>query len=1650
MAPQDTFIDDEEDTCPLCIEEFDLSDRASSIARHAEFRSNIQKNQKKRAAEQRQKEVQKREAEKENRKNLVGVRVVQKNLVYVTGLNPTVREDELLKTLRKAEFFGQYGNIQKISISNRKSPDGSPSLGIYVTFEKKEDAQRCILAVNGSMNGERSLKAQLGTTKYCSAWLRHEQCTNRQCMFLHELGDEEDSYTRQDLSSMNSISTQRPFLGGSSSRSASRQQSHPIPVPTSASQPMVRSSSRDESENGDSSALPAAASWARSTQVRSRRGSHATSGAAPSPAISMALPVTTESVAEAAELSPRMDDAAPAAARAQETAKATKNNDLAASVVHSLLLAISNCALPSTFLTDGLTLDAFPPLFDPLGGEKRRALRDDESRIGTDQDDQEAEAGDAAEGEPESSGSLALGGEPEDREHTRSTHGFDQRRGGPLPIQRSNADNLFGPFDNHLFPSSNPGTIGNRSSTPQQSLYSRTPGSFVDHPPPGIATSQSQLFQGQTQNRQSSRYGFADTTGGAAAIKLAANPRIMAQQSMPPSLHSQPSPFYAASMPGPPPGLKSTGTPPAGFGQNFTNTAFGGAPKDTSQLLQDIIRGRGSGGSGSQAHDSGKHDELPAMDDVVSTVDALVSDEPTVASYPYGTDSPLRSGTPSFPPGFGHIQPLQHPMPPFPTAFSRPMTPVRFSTPTNSFSLPRLKSSTSVMAPTEPAFDKETPDALEQQQQSIPLPGSRGPSRTASGTASASDLIAAMTGSSKSIRTIETATVSSTLATHEPSVPATPISNTAKKASSLQDEDFPALDAAVSSATKSSANAIQTKPSKPPTPARKKTTEKRPAPTLLNISASTRPMVAKDLEESPVASEKHTADLVAFPSLPTPSASSASAIRSVPQHKTVRVVQASKPEVASAGPASLSIVAAEDVKNAGSSSSTPNMAPAALASRQSTALLANRPSTPASEIVSISDNASVISASISASRAGSPPPSSSRIGSAAVRTTTKSQQRKQRKQATKIDVAAVVEAVTTTSSSIIGPSAHEQEEESAEIVPIVGRKKKQKKEKPAPTPAASAEINATISNSAPNNATKEQKEAKVTKEIKETKEFKETKETKIAKPTATAKREETASEKTAVTAAKTAKTTETSKASLKNSAEPNATAVAPPERVAVTATAAPAATETPARRPGPAQGLFEKEHETLQTYLREAAELSGSRTLGPKESPDSSNSGHAKGTGTDTDHWARFGGTVHSVVQKMASLGLIGKNVDDISLLKPFTKLSSPRDISRKHPIQGDVLLPPDVLFRKDDLSDIAAGKAVHKNVDDVRILATPNGDCLRNLSEAEEERFMTLQSVVGKSLASPLSYMHPRYEETGGFSLVSKRAIPCGMPSYYPVKCLAPPGTAGQIIFDPLSKIQREEAVYWINQYVLPRLNLLPQSEAASWQSMLVDTGVPQAIGTTTLAPWIYHTPDVRYGIPASGAVSSRVPADSVAATNHANGPAAHGESTVSAPLPYPTRYTSRYGPVNGRDGIDLRKDLDCSVHAMSVEDAERSLIEARREVKVFERALVQLVKINEMLLKSDDHLSQLAVEPECSTGSGSGPAASPAPVGAEHSFSDCLSAAVLVFLRIMGCTWLGLGAILLALRWLRGCVLGVAEWVYVEMVQLADSVLDLAADLA
>jgi len=104
-----------------------------------------------------QKEAQKREADTLSRKHLAGLRVVQKNLVYVTGLSPSVQEDRLLETLRGPAYFGQYGKIVKIVVSKAKEPH-TQSVGVYVTYARKQDAAMCIAAVDGSENGDRVLR----------------------------------------------------------------------------------------------------------------------------------------------------------------------------------------------------------------------------------------------------------------------------------------------------------------------------------------------------------------------------------------------------------------------------------------------------------------------------------------------------------------------------------------------------------------------------------------------------------------------------------------------------------------------------------------------------------------------------------------------------------------------------------------------------------------------------------------------------------------------------------------------------------------------------------------------------------------------------------------------------------------------------------------------------------------------------------------------------------------------------------------------------------------------------------------------------------------------------------------------------------------------------------------------------------------------------------------------------------------------------------------------------------------------------------------------------------------------------------------------------------------------------------------------------
>ncbi|KAG6040727.1 hypothetical protein E4U41_007288 [Claviceps citrina] len=1437
MAPQDSFIEEEEDVCPLCIEEFDLSDRNfrpcpcgyqvcqfcfNNIKNNmnglcpacrrpydektiewkvvtqeevAEFRANIQKNQRKRAQEQRHKEVQKREAEKENRRNLVGVRVVQKNLVYITGLAPTVREDELLKTLRRPEFFGQYGTIQKISISNRKSPDGQHhSLGIYVTFEKPEEATRCIQAVHGSQNGDRILKAQHGTTKYCSAWLKNEKCNNPGCMFLHEQGDEEDSYTRQDLSSMNSIHTQRPLPGGggSYSRTSSRQQGpQPTPPPPSvAAQPMVRSSSKEGSENGvDSSALPSSANWARNPQ-RSRRGSYATSGAASSPVISTSQPAKNETTQEA------IDDIEGSSSATTATSKGRHHQQrtIPTSSEPTKAETRGTKGRDSDFLgllkvLDALKLPVFnavkddnanPPMFDLRGGEKRRAMREDEeSRL--DHEDHTVARVPPSEDEPETGGSLALGGEPEDRELGADGHGFDQRQPGTQPpIQRGNMDTLYGSGGVLSgFPQA-PAGLG-RSITPQQLAALRTQSGFSDQMPPGISAQN--VFQSPGHNRQSSRFSFANDTNNATSnIKLAANPRIMAQQSsmMPSAFQSQAgNQFYGTSMPGPPPGLKSTGTPPSMFGQ-----AFGGGHKDSSTDLLQTLIGRNRGSS-TQPPDMGKQDELPSLDEASHSVDALVSDEPqgVVSTSRFGFETSIGQ---SIPPGFAFSQSLVD-------SFANSIYPsVAFP------SLGQIGQSDAI-----PALPKvSSPPGLER--------GTFTPEQTPR----KKTAVGAELGRSNKTAAATEATAS----THTPSQ-----RSTARKQSfsSLQEEDFPALGSLQSGKARPVPSVTPVVPTPKSTPLSKKggdtavnkrtrgidSTALSPAAILtkpVNLLASSKAAASKDTA-SKEKSGRPAETSSSLPALPSRIASSPSpAPRNAP--RTLRVMSALKGTETPTLPSPMQTVASKAV------------------------LVSHGPDTPLSAMAS--DTASFFSASVPASRAGSPPPS--KIGSAAVRNTTKSQQRKQRKDALKQETKIIAETLKA---------------DLEEHAPVIGRKKKQKKEKSVKlTTSQSMASDSAASETAP------AKSQMVSRS---------------AEPKESEARSKAAKEKKAARSKGKEKEKDKEKEKSEDKPAPSSVPVPSPQAAEASSSVPVEAIESadPAERQqfGPASVFAEIRHSLWTSAL------------------------------------------------------------DKLQMLKPVSSTSSRPDQAHGTNAATQSGYCKECACKCGEIQDgdliaLRAGKPVRKqfHVDGSRMLITPNGDCIRGLTPEEEDAFLDLQAAIAATADNPGAFVAPRHQPgNGAFSLIKGRAVPTGRPNIFPA-------TAQPHSQDPIGKLQREDALSYINQYVLPRLNL----EAANMGFPKGASPLQNAAAASlnALAPYFYG-PDAAAGV---GIYSAP------------DGTRAMQDFSSSGGAPAAAADVTKMGPANGLGGISL----------MSVDEVEARLAAARRETEKLEKGLNAIIKRNRRLI--------------------------------------------------------------------------------------------------
>ena len=470
---------------------------------------------------------------------------------------------------------------------------------------------------------------------------------------------------------MNAMSTQRPAQPALSSSSSKPPPIQPQPPPqqapqiiSAASQTIAPQSSRDEpisrSDSADGPALPSYANWAaRNTTAESLRSSNSPSVSAPSPVITQAdlAPQATEPQSSQSQIPHPLQNPNAASSTPRRTARPKSPNPLERAVKVLTTTSFKLVFDRSAWSEEDLKIiDAYPPLFAPNGGhiELRREKEREHQRQQQEEERNVLGAISAAEeDENPASGSFQLGGEPEPQGEPSESSGrmsVQQRQTSYAP-----SPSAF-PFSNTPFQQ---GTAANlpRTLTPQQqqqlallrsSASSRQ--SQINHSQfqQGYGQNASSLhghqqsnpFQVQVQGhgfasghghaRQASRFTFAnDSASASTAVKPAANPQLMAQQSamMPPNQGKQyqqsnnQNNLFFSGVQGPPPGLKSSGTPPISgggmFGQghgfasamggsaNFNNNA---SSKNTNEeLMRDYLRTR-NGSLNGQGPELGKRE----------------------------------------------------------------------------------------------------------------------------------------------------------------------------------------------------------------------------------------------------------------------------------------------------------------------------------------------------------------------------------------------------------------------------------------------------------------------------------------------------------------------------------------------------------------------------------------------------------------------------------------------------------------------------------------------------------------------------------------------------------------------------------------------------------------------------------------------------------------------------------------------------------------------------------------------------------------------------------------------------------------------------------------------------------------------------------
>lgn len=287
-------------------------------------------------------------------------------------------------------------------------------------------------------------------------------------------------------------------------------------------------------------------------------------------------------------------------------------------------------------------------------------------------------------------------------------------------------------------------------------------------------------------------------------------------------------------------------------------------------------------------------------------------------------------------------------------------------------------------------------------------------------------------------------------------------------------------------------------------------------------------------------------------------------------------------------------------------------------------------------------------------------------------------------------------------------------------------------------------------------------------------------------------------------------------------------------------------------------------------------------------------------------------------LQQLVSSGFI-KDPGSLGLLQP------PTGVNHRHEFSGEVSQAAQKLtITQEDEAALLSGKAVHKVVDGTgRVLLTPSGNCVRNLTAEEEERYLELQSHLLKEPPA-VTFTSAKDHASKGFTLVGGRAVPNGSTAFSPLS------NGGSSQFDPVTKIHHDEALSYINQYVLPSLATPLQLEKAlNSTSANAETNQPES---TIWARWMND---------AAATVSEH--SDTASSMVNRADLLAAGWASMAAQFAIGTE--------------SEKNEAFGNVSLLSVEEAESAIQLARKETEVLEKKLNALIKKNRRLLLGSGH---------------------------------------------------------------------------------------------